>query len=64
MPCLFLDDGHPEARDCDDNYVVIEPQPVRDLLHRLFGLGSGRRHRDATPPQALRIEPTERPISA
>lgn len=27
---LFVDDGHPEARDYDDNYLVVTPrqQPV------------------------------------
>lgn len=64
VPNLFLDDGHPEARDYDDNYVAIEPQPTRDLLRRMFALGSDRRHRDAAPREALRIEPTDTAIGA
>ncbi len=57
LPSLFRDDGHPEARDCDSNYVVLDPQPPRNLLQRLFGIGPQSRRREARPPQALRIEP-------
>jgi hypothetical protein len=50
---MFFDDGHPEARDYDDNYVVLEPQPPRSPLPPWR---AGPR-RDPTPPRTLRIVP-------
>lgn len=57
LPILFRDDGHPEARDYDSNYLVLTPKPARGLLQRLLEFGGARRQRGAEPPRADRIEP-------
>lgn len=48
-PILFLDDGWPEARDYDDNYLPLgAPQAghwLRDLLTRI----TPRRRRGSSP---------------
>jgi hypothetical protein len=50
-PWFFRDDGHPEARDYDDNYVAVEPQAPRGawLMPCI--------RREPMLPHALRIVP-------
>ena len=40
-PTIFLDDGHPESRDCDQNYRAIAP------IQRLMA-DEPRANRDST----------------
>ena len=37
---LYIDDGHPESRDYDDNYVAIGPHEPRGLPQALRRLWS------------------------
>ena len=45
-PTLFLDDGHPESRDCDQNYRALEPVR-REPIQRLMA-DEPRAHSDST----------------
>jgi len=35
-PVLYIDDGHPESRDQDSNYVQLAPRPRPSFLRWLF----------------------------
>lgn len=34
---FYLDDGHPESRDYDDNYIPLAVERPGELLRRLLG---------------------------
>jgi len=35
---LYLDDGFPESRDYDDNYLEIDPTPPQGVVRELLRL--------------------------
>ncbi len=58
---LYLDDGYPESRDYDDNYVLVEPGRRTSWWRALLGLPPiGPR---ATATAASR-PPVGKPLSA
>jgi hypothetical protein len=58
---LYLDDGHPESRDYDDNYVPIDPTERRSLLRALLRLPPRAPAPAPRPPMARRIEGRPQP---
>ena len=64
-PILYVDDGYPESRDYDDNYVAVdvcqlpEPRGLQQVLRRLWSRIGGER--DPVSPAPLRRVPGSAP---
>lgn len=54
---LFVDDGHPEARDYDDNYVCLDPVQRPGLLTTLLRRWRGSGARAPGSGQVVAVAP-------
>lgn len=55
---LFVDDGHPEAREYDDNYFPVDPHQPRNWM-TFVGMLLRRRTRTVVSPAEPPVWSTE-----
>jgi hypothetical protein len=53
---LYVDDGYPESRDYDSNYVALDQSHPGGLLRALLRLPPMRTRNEVRMPGASRIE--------